>query len=82
MGYIFFGIGAIGKSVTQLYIESIENLLFFVDNNTQLWGSTYQNKFIYSPEILKEQAEENEVVITCSNVYTVYNQLISNGLFF
>lgn len=50
MGYIFFVVGTIGKSITQLYIDHIESLLFFVDNNHQLWGSTYQDKLIYSPE--------------------------------
>ena len=80
MGYIFFGVGTIGKSITQLYIDHIESLLFFVDNNHQLWGSTYQDKLIYSPETLKEESGNNKVIITSANVYEIYNQLINYGI--
>lgn len=75
----FFGAGRKGRYWLS-YLKNFGVLpAGFIDNNKDLYGSTYEDLPIYSPDSLKTCAFEF-VVITCNDEERIYQQLLELGV--
>lgn len=80
MNYIFFGAGKIGKTFVQLWQEYEYKPIYFIDNNSMLWGDTCEDIVIYSPEKICSEKESYQVILTSKESDILYNQLVSYNI--
>lgn len=62
--YYIWGTGKKAKDNSRRYAEVLKkiNLLGYIDNDEEKWGSEFGGKLVFSPEILKEQEEKYIIV--------------------
>ncbi|GEM_PF-1463128 len=74
---VLFGASKLGSLAYQ-YIEDRENIVGFVDNDPNKWGTTLFDLPVYSPmELLKN---EYKIIITSSYKDEIENQLMEMGI--
>lgn len=81
---IIFGGAKGGSAINDILLRNnIEekNILFFCDNNSNLWGNTYKEKKVISPIELKEYCEcHKKVIIIVSTIVKQFYVQILNQL--
>jgi len=75
---VLFGASKLGSLAYQ-YIEDRENIVGFVDNDPNKWGTTFFDLPVYSPMELLEN--EYKIIITSSYKDEIENQLKEMGIF-
>ena len=73
---VYFGAGGAGLAYCQ-HSGSVPD--FFVDNNSELWGSFHNGVIIKSPDCLRDE-EINKIIITSGYVKEIIPQLLALGI--
>jgi len=76
MNIIIFGTGILGR---RYFLETRENVLFFVDNDAAMWGRMCEGLNVKSPEVLLDVAFD-KVVVAIANGEPVVAQLKQMGI--
>lgn len=74
-----FGAGQLAKKYTELLEQLSVNIDGYIDNNSKKWGTFFLEKKVFAPEMLK-RIKEIEIIIACSDVKTISEQLKGMGL--
>jgi|GEM_PF-5314712 len=79
---VLFGAGEIGKTIATQRISCKLPIEFFVDNNSSLWGTTFNEIPIYSPDTLLNLNSNTVILLTANpnNIITITIQLEKMGL--
>lgn len=73
---VVFGTGKLAK----LAALNIDNICYYIDNNSNKWGKLFEKKYIYNPAKLLEEEKANISIIVASSYYNeISEQLILIG---
>lgn len=83
MDICIFGAGAIGRTAAIQYKAEGENILCFIDNDSQKWGKSIYDIPIISFEHYVELKEDHELVVCCTSKYEdeIKKQLYEAGIY-
>jgi len=74
---IFFGTGSAVKKICAHFPAKVD---YYVDNNQQKWGSTFEGATVYPPQQILEEDKNEIAVIVASQYFTeISNQLQAMG---
>lgn len=65
---IIFGASNLGKSAYYA-LKSKYNIIFFADNNSDLWGNEFEGKEIVSPKCLNKLTNRQIVIANCKAAF-------------
>lgn len=77
---IIWGVGGVGKSSKDYLRMQGEEVLFFVDNNSSLWGETVDDTIVISPKEINNYDYDYIVLGTFKSRNEITNQLKSIGV--
>ncbi|MCB2198763.1 TIGR03032 family protein [bacterium] len=67
---VAFGAGVTAEKTLHVVQDAFD---YFVDNNEELWGTTFEDRLVFSPEKLREEDPNDLFIVICS---TFYEELI------
>lgn len=77
---IIWGAGFYGKSAFHK-LSLTHNVLYYVDNNSKLWGSIINGIEIISPEKMYDiYDDETDIIICCNSYIEIYKQIADKGI--
>lgn len=77
---IIFGASSGGTKVAQAFASMNIEVQYFVDNNWKKWGKTLEGKEIHSPESLRTEKQEYQIIIASEYQKAIEDQLASMDL--
>ncbi len=78
--YVFWGAGRIGAYILRLWKGYGCSPLYFVDQNSQLWGTSREGVAVCAPDTLCSENKSVRVLITCGKTEEAYGQLLRYGI--